>query len=161
MGIYTGTIASFLTGEKPDSLKFKELTDMATARAGAWTTFTPTLLSSSGSPTVGNGTITGRYQRIGKTIDFSICLTLGSTTSLGTGFVTFGALPVAVAITSLHSLAVTLYDTSAAAGFAGGGFFDSGTVVRPVSSSGNITSAAPFTWATGDQIFVSGKYATS
>lgn len=45
---------------------------------GGWTTWTP-----STNITVGNGTITARYQQIGKTVNFFWKLVAGSTTSLG------------------------------------------------------------------------------
>jgi hypothetical protein len=47
----------------------------------AWTTYTPTL----GSVTLGNGTITGRYKQMGKTVTYRATLTLGSTTTFTGG----------------------------------------------------------------------------
>jgi hypothetical protein len=47
----------------------------------AWTTYTPTL----GSMTLGNGSITGRYKQMGKTVTYRATLTLGSTTTFAGG----------------------------------------------------------------------------
>lgn len=64
---------------------------------GAWTSYTPTWTTSgTPGPSVGNGTLTGRYQRIGRTITYHINLIAGSTTAFGTGTCSF-ALPVAAA----------------------------------------------------------------
>ncbi|MFD5384235.1 hypothetical protein ACFWMG_04560 [Streptomyces sp. NPDC127074] len=51
-----------------------------------WATFTPTWTVSSGTnPSLGNGTLAGRYWRHGSHITGTINLTIGSTTSLGSG----------------------------------------------------------------------------
>jgi hypothetical protein len=51
----------------------------------AWETYTPTWTSSGTAPALGNGTLTGRYCRINKTIVVQIALTTGSTSTYGTG----------------------------------------------------------------------------
>lgn len=66
----------------------------ATAADTAWTTYTPTWTAATTNPTLGNGTLVGRYMRVdGRTIVAHINLTIGSTTTLGTGGYSF-ALPV-------------------------------------------------------------------
>lgn len=52
---------------------------------GAWTSYTPTWTSSGTQPALGNGTLVGRYARIGRTIVCQINLIPGSTTTFGTG----------------------------------------------------------------------------
>lgn len=52
---------------------------------GAWQSYTPTWTSGGTNPTLGNGTLTGQYMLIGKTCFASLTLTLGSTTSIGSG----------------------------------------------------------------------------
>lgn len=59
--------------------------------AGAWTSYTPT----NTNITLGNGTMTGRYQRTGKKVTATVRVLFGSTTSFG-GNVAVG-LPVAAA----------------------------------------------------------------
>lgn len=63
---------------------------------GAWTTFTPTWTSSGTAPVLGNGVLTGRYQRIGRTIVCHINLIPGTTTTFGTLGYSF-ALPAVAA----------------------------------------------------------------
>lgn len=52
---------------------------------GDWSTYTPALTGTTSGGTVGNGTITGRYQQLGKLVTVMIELTWGSTTSAGVG----------------------------------------------------------------------------
>ncbi|TVL89733.1 hypothetical protein [Streptomyces sp. SAJ15] len=63
----------------------------------AFSTFTPTWTVTSGTnPTLGNGTLSGRYWRHGSNVVGTINLTIGSTTSLGSGNY-FWQLPTSVA----------------------------------------------------------------
>ncbi len=52
---------------------------------GAWIAYTPTWTAASVNPAIGNGVLSGWYQVFGKTIMVRITLTIGSTTTLGTG----------------------------------------------------------------------------
>lgn len=62
----------------------------------AWTSYTPTWTASTTNPSVGNGTLIGRYQKIGRTVIAHINLTAGSTTTFGSGNYNF-TIPVAAA----------------------------------------------------------------
>lgn len=55
-----------------------------------WTAFTPGWFGSTTNPAIGNGTIVGRYKRIGKTVFFRISITAGTTTTYGSGNYSFG-----------------------------------------------------------------------
>lgn len=61
----------------------------------AWQAFTPTWTAATANPTLGNGTLLGRYIKLGRYVNFYIGLTIGSTTVSGAGAFTFGNLPVA------------------------------------------------------------------
>jgi hypothetical protein len=52
---------------------------------GAWTSYTPVWTAATTNPNPGNGTLIGRYQKIGRQIVFHINLTCGSTTTFGSG----------------------------------------------------------------------------
>lgn len=60
-----------------------QLRDFANA-FGPLTPYTPSISSSSGSPSVGNGSLVGRYTAIQNMGFVRVALTMGSTTSLGT-----------------------------------------------------------------------------
>lgn len=56
-----------------------------------WTSYAPTWGAGGTNPTLGNGTLTGRYALIGKTCHIAIRLVPGSTTTFGAGTYTFTA----------------------------------------------------------------------
>ena len=52
---------------------------------GAWSTWTPTWTGSTTNPVLGNGSLIGRYSKIGRQVTCHINLTPGSTTTFGSG----------------------------------------------------------------------------
>lgn len=62
----------------------QEIRDQFNSMFAAWTTYTPTWTSST-APSLGNGTLVGRYMKIGRTVFVVIHLTTGSTTTYGSG----------------------------------------------------------------------------
>jgi hypothetical protein len=70
-----------------------EIRDQFNDVFASWSTYTPTWTAST-NPTIGNGTITGRYKLIGKTCLAAAQVTIGSTTTLGSGQYSI-SLPVA------------------------------------------------------------------
>lgn len=131
--------------------------------AGAWATYTVTWSSSGTQPAIGNGSQTGRYARIGKTILFSANVTMGTTSTYGTGSYSL-SLPFAAAAFSVEQLAnVRAYDASAGLAYLGQGLIGSGssTALIQTTNGGSLlsaTSAVPFTWATSDQMRAFGMY---
>lgn len=134
--------------------------DAALAPAlAAWTSYTPTWTG--GSPTIGNGTLVGSYRTVGKTVQYRIELTAGSTTNYGSGTWLF-TLPVApTAPTESVVGSGMAYDTSGSA--------RTTLIVRHSSTPGTVsfvrgdtgaqvTNAAPYAWATGDRVSVTGFY---
>jgi len=68
----------------PDADKLDGLnsTDFVLASGlGEWVTYTPTWTAYTGTPSLGNGTLTGRYCKVGKMVIATVSLTFGSTTS--------------------------------------------------------------------------------
>lgn len=135
----------------------------------AWAAYasTPTWTSTT-NPAIGNGTIAGHYVQLGKTVHFRVKITMGSTTTYGSGGYSVG-LPVAhnhgaeSAIGRVHML-----DTSASTRYGGQAYTvssNSDTVFLSytqaslsLNSSGGITATGPFTWASGDILTVTGTY---
>lgn len=69
---------------------------LATASTNAWTSYTPTWTAGTTNPSLGNGTLIGRFQRVDRTINLQINLVAGSTTTYGSGVFSF-ALPARAA----------------------------------------------------------------
>ena len=126
-------------------------------QGGAWITWSPTI----NNVTIGNGTITARYQQTGNVISFSIKVTFGSTT------VIVGSPNFLMPITSnsVSNFPCYILDTGVAA-YAANAYFPVGTtmfldLIDTTSSRALLTSfsaTSPFTWGSGDFFMVSGSY---
>jgi hypothetical protein len=71
------------------ALMNQEIRDQFNTFFGSWTAYTPTWTSTGTAPALGNGTLIGRYMKIGRTVICHINLTSGSTTTYGTGSYSF------------------------------------------------------------------------
>ncbi|MEU5716550.1 hypothetical protein AB0G71_12295 [Streptomyces sp. NPDC020403] len=67
----------------------EQIRDQFNSMFGAWTPYTPTWTAAS-NPSIGNGTLTGQYIKIGRTCHVVLKLTTGSTTTYGSGGYSFG-----------------------------------------------------------------------
>jgi len=129
---------------------------------GASTSYTPVWTSSGTAPSLGNGTLTGKYSRVGDLVYFSMKLTFGSTTTAGTGDYSF-SLPFTMTNTSngIAGDAAALND--GVAWYTG---YTPNTVINIQTSkficilpSGvAITATAPFSFGTADSILAWGSY---
>ena len=132
---------------------------------GAWSSWTPSWTNF----TVGNGTVTAKYVRVGRFIHFYVDVTLGSTSSMGTN----ARFSLPVTGVSRGGTATTqpigqarYWDTSASGTYQARLFYQSttdATIQHLTVSGSNITSAgtasnSPFTWANGDEIHIQGTY---
>jgi hypothetical protein len=127
----------------------------------AATTYSPSWGGSTTNPTLGNGTLTGRYVRISRKLVYvSIYLAIGSTSTGGTGRWTF-SLPVTPGAAE-QTLTALGNDNSAAFRWGGSAYVTSGSDVLAVAlgSGGNIgvSSNVPFTWGQLDALLISGIY---
>jgi hypothetical protein len=131
-----------------------------------WSAYTPTITSDSGTFTLGNGTLTGRYKQIGKTVFFHVKLIYGSTSSPGTGHWNF-SLPVTAQNSNFTFSAAILDDAASWYGGIGNGNYTGSTtsfaVIIPGTNAAVTTWAVvgnggPFEWGTADNITISGSY---
>lgn len=138
--------------------------------APGWTAWTPSWTADGGTnPTLGNGTLVGRYFRIGKLVVFTIALTLGSTTTKGSGGWSF-QLPVSGAAGTGDGRAVgnaSLTDFGSAR-WAGWVRLDTVNTVRidaPIASNDvrltDVGPSTPFVWTNPDSILLTGAYETA
>lgn len=135
-------------------------------KSEAWTSWTPTWYGSSVNPSIGNGTLSGRYVRIGRTIHATLLLKIGSTTTLGTGDWIFTLPVAAVSIGSgIHRAIGTFYAEDAGVkGFNGlvnltandtGNVYSGRIVLKYHDAANNAVmlnggASAPFAWAIND-----------
>ena len=132
----------------------------------AWTSYTPTITADGGGFALNNGTLTGRYKQVGKTVFFKLKFVFGSTTTAGSGHWNF-SLPVTAYDSDFTFSASILDDGVAWHGGIGNGNYTGSTsnfVVITTSPSASIATwvpvgnGGPFTWGTADNITVSGSY---
>lgn len=127
----------------------------------AWTAYTPTHTSDTGSPTLGTGGVVGgRYKQIGKTVHYRGRLKFGTGASFGTGG-WYVSLPVAsinsvIGSTSIPHLGAAYYrDQSASTNYSGiCGVFPDLNASRLAFYYGTtqIQFTQPFTWAVDDHL---------
>ena len=125
--------------------------------ADAWTSYTPTWGSSGTQPAIGNGTVTGSYALIpnaaAKTCAVSIHVTMGSTTTYGTGNYTL-SLPFTPVSKGRTSLNATLTDVSGGDVYWGLLYWTTTTAANLVYINvangrfASVSNTAPVTWAT-------------
>ena len=129
-----------------------------------WTTYNPSWTASTANPAIGNGTITGRYKAIGKTVFVSVKITMGTSTTFGTGTWRV-SLPVA-AFSTNSAIIPTLFNNNGNDWFQGTSYTEYAgstsyvTLVldRGTTGSAAITSAIPFTWGSTDSFSFVGSY---
>ena len=133
---------------------------------GAWTAYTPTLGGTGWA--IGNGTASGAYCQIGKTVHFWARLVFGSTTVAGTGSGVLGA-PITYIVTYGATylpgpLQSVLFDSSSGANYflmprasskVGFSFRYLATADGKVA---NVVEGSPIAFDSGDVIVVSGTY---
>lgn len=122
--------------------------------------YTPTWTAASVNPTLGNGSLSGQYVKTGKRVDFTFVLSIGSTTTLGTG-VWYFSLP-AIPSTVFRWQAVGSCLVSGVANYVlVGTTLDDGTarlILTSDNSGNNVGPAIPAAWTTGSNLYVSGTY---
>lgn len=160
MGNLNTTPRTWVANELVDEIEMNaEVRDTLTAIQAAWTSYTPTTTNI----TVGNGTVTGSFNRQGKTLSFKCIFTFGSTSAVSAS-PTF-TLPAGMTAKEINYNAggkgTTIFDTSAGSHFPAAAILTSTTVVTCRvfnATAGNayavISSTVPMTWATGDVLTV-------
>lgn len=141
-----------------------KLSTTAGELGGAWASWTPTLTNI----TLGNGTVVAKYSQIGKTVRYKLSFTMGTTSAMGD--VPKFTLPVTAAAIAGNSNgivigrgsiwdfgtnnfdAVVVYETTTLAAIR----VQNATFNNVVQT--NITSTNPMTWASTDEMHVSGEY---
>lgn len=121
--------------------------------------FTPTFDTATTPTTLGNATLAGTYSRTGTMIHGSVAITIGSTTTMGTGTLRIG-LPIVRASTDLEFMPASIYDSSTNTYYVMVAQTVGATqyVQLRYNQAGTVTHAAPITLAVGDVINLSFNY---
>lgn len=140
------------------------------ARGSALYSYTVTWDAESSSPSIGNGSLTGKYRRVGSMVLVNIRLVIGSSTSQGSGAWNFTP-PFAVDSSSYWAGSCVGYNDSAGNWHSGnsmieGGGSSAGLIVGIVGSGGStgvvrLRAGTPVSWDTNSSIFISIWYGTT
>lgn len=146
---------TWLAGEDPPASTYNtHIRDNFKALGDPWTSYTPTWSASGTAVSLGNGVLTGAYMNAGKLCTARIFLTMGTTTTYGTGNYSF-ALPFASAIGGqwFPIGGCVCRDASAAATYFFGAFTSgSNTVSAGNDAASRLGQLVPFTWASTDTL---------
>lgn len=127
--------------------------------SAGWEPYTPTWTGTT-NPVIGNGSLVGSYAKAGRTTFYRLALTIGSTTTFGTGAWEFG-LPSNSTTANMPAGTATLLDASA--GFARYHrhvFINAAARVAVAAEAPStfVAGTVPFAWATGDYLAIAGFY---
>ena len=124
----------------------------------AWTSFTTTWGASTTNPVIGNGTIVGAYKLFGKFLYFTIMITMGSTTTFGSGAYSF-TIPAGLTwLDNMAGISAMVRDNSSAIHtmLAGLSTASSGTFDLRVNAANQLSQGIPYTLQTSDFIKIWG-----
>lgn len=153
-------------GELVTATKLNEIRDSLRAIGDHWTTFTPSWSATTSPPSLGNGSLVGRYRRVGFTVDFVIELTYGSETNPGSGAWRFGVPLGSVMMSAATRFSdcmardgsdvytISCYSTPASPNV----LFLSSLPTTVGSSDRGVSGTVPFTWSAGDTLSLRGTY---
>ncbi|MEU0691558.1 hypothetical protein [Streptomyces uncialis] len=138
----------------------------------AWTAYTPTWTAVTTNPVLGNGSLVGQHMKIGRTCHVTFNLTMGSTTTYGSGFWRI-SLPFTAATVASGSPGVLNYTYSRSAnpnftlgaGPIGSGASNTDNIWLPsLTDMGDynvITGSSPWVPAAGEVLRGYGTYQTA
>jgi len=164
VGDWTGTVPTFAAGAKLRGVDMATLAAIDTALAIGWTTWVPTLTNL----TLASGTLTAKYRRVGKTVDFKFKFVYGAGSAVGTDpQFTLPVTPAAEYVNSSAQLIpigeVFILDFGTT-GKGGKGLTLSGSTVsiryddQATNAAIAITATVPWTWTTNDMLSCWGTY---
>ncbi len=144
------------------ALKWLTVDGIVGTDLGKWQAYTPVWTASTTNPSIGNGTLVGKYINIGKLVTANIMLTAGSTTTFGNGTWAF-SLPITVAGSNIQYLGSWAAQDTGTSWYAGTVFTWSGATklerfIRDGLLVNYLSIGQPHAWASGDVLYISIAY---
>jgi len=128
---------------------------------GEWTSYAVTWTATTTNPSLGNGALNGLYAQIGNITYFNIILSMGSTTTYGSGDYIFSLPFTANGSSTISGFPVNVlkqgvgYNTA----FTGNGYVGNNvSSFKMYTATQSLGQGVPFTFAQDDQITVKGWY---
>jgi len=152
---WNDTLPDLLAALIADADDFDKITGALHGLTDAWSSFTLTWTAASVNPSLGNGSKSAFYLRAGKLVVYTGRISMGSTTTFGTGkwLVDLPVAPVASGSVSTICGAGIVYDADT-----GGNrkpctaWYADTSHIEFNSDGGEVAATVPFTWATSDQL---------
>jgi hypothetical protein len=140
----------------------KGYVDTSISALGVWQSYTVAWTASGANPSLGNGILIGEYCQIGKLTSMAISLTMGSTTTYGSGNWYF-SLPATVASSNVRYLgSAWIYDVSPPTSYTRiVSLSSSASIVQHFiqnAGAASLSPTSPMTWASGDLLLFSVTY---
>ncbi len=127
-----------------------------------WSDYTPTWTGSGSNPALGNGTLQGRYIAEGKATHFQIYLSIGSTTTFGSGIWYFSLPTTATGLSIFYPVGNAVAVDSGVRIYGGQAIYAGGDKVNGWRDAGasesSFTPTSPHTWASADTLALQGTY---
>ena len=130
-----------------------------------WQAYTPTWTQSGASPAIGNGTITGAYIKIGRTVLGRIEIAFGSTTNFGSGTNPWiFSLPLTPTVPAANLRSIGSWSGLPSTTFyAGNAYMNTGGAMGLIvsGSSSSVETTNPATWTSTGYLEISFQYETT
>lgn len=146
-----------------DYVSTASLTSTVTDIYSAWNTYSVSWTGETTNPSLGDGTLNGRYKTHGKTVFFFIELVIGTTTTLGTGAWRF-SLPVngydpgcVIAPCTLLRNGHSWYEATALTRYFGDTSYVT-LIAHWQNQTATVKAGYPFHWANTDVLSINGTY---
>ncbi len=124
-----------------------------------WASYTPTWTATGGTPTLGNGTLSGSYVLYGGMCHFKMTLLWGSTTTATSTTNWTFTMPTGIAGTDTNIFNATITDTSAGTIVPAVGIPNATTTFRvKVAAGTTVGNLIPMTWANTDVLRIHGWF---
>ena len=148
---------------KPAAPPPRSTDSTAAVPTATWATWTPTY----SNITVGNGTVVARYVQHGKTILCDFTFTLGSTSSIGTSpTITLPVTATSQYVADRTNVGGSQMRDTGTATYLGTVYLPDTTHMSTLASNSSgtylsgspVTASVPFTWTTGDILYLRAVY---
>lgn len=141
------------------------------AKGSQWYDYFPNWTAVTTNPAIGNGSVSGRYARVGQTVHMTAVVVMGSTTTFGSGswYVDLPFPPATVTAGDMTNNTPRVgsclcFDSSAGLSYTGVSYLDTSSGVPLAAWVGQgvirVDATHPITWATSDSLTLSLTYET-
>lgn len=129
---------------------------------GVWKTYTPTWSGTGGTPSIGNGTLTGRYTTVGDVVILKIYMLWGSTTTANSATAWKFSIPITSANTIANFGLTYIRDAATANYIRDANIGVNSSLIdwqhKDASNTNSLAYNEPITWTEGDNMTIEITY---